>query len=184
MNTRPIIIGLTGPAGAGKDTVRTVLEEEHGFYGLAFADPVRAMARALLEHVYCEHYASRRDLKETPPPVLGVSYREIAQTLGTEWGRRTIRESLWIDIAMSQARLALARGQRRIVISDVRFENEAKAIRAMGGRIWLVRRDGVQPVRAHVSEEYWMTADVDDVVSNDGSIDELRSLVALMVGVS
>lgn len=177
--SRTLIIGLCGPAGAGKDTVRRILEDAHGFWGLAFADPVRDMARALLSHVYAEHAAERRELKETPVPVLGASYRQIAQTLGTEWGRQTIRPTLWIDIAMAKVRLAAAQGRRHIVISDVRFPDEMEAIRSIGGVIWAVTRPGVEPVREHVSEHiareavHW----ADEILCNGGTMDDLRERV-------
>lgn len=179
-----IIIGLAGAAGAGKDTVRHMLEEEHGFVGLAFADPVRDMARALLAHVYADHFAQRRELKETAVPVLGVSYREIAQTLGTEWGRNTIRPLLWADIATAKVRLMLARGERRVVISDVRFPDEAEAIRSMGGVVWVVTRQDAAPVREHVSEYMARTAEswADAVIRNDGTLEELRERVAQELG--
>lgn len=178
------LIGLCGPAGAGKDTVRSILQEEHGFEGLAFADPVRDMARALLAHVYSEHVVHRRDLKESPVPVLNASYRQIAQTLGTEWGRNTIRSTLWIDIAMAKVRLMAARGQQRVVISDVRFPDEMEAVRAAGGSIWAVMRPGVEPVREHVSESLARDAVhfADRVVCNAGSMDDLRAAVAMALG--
>jgi dephospho-CoA kinase len=47
--SKPFIIGLTGYAGSGKDTVRNILEAKHGFDGIAFADPIRDMLTALLE---------------------------------------------------------------------------------------------------------------------------------------
>lgn len=178
------LIGLTGRAGAGKDTVRRILEDDHGFWGMAFADPVRDMARALLSHVYAEHAVERRELKEVAVPVLGVSYRQIAQTLGTEWGRQMIRPSLWIDIAMSKARLSASRGHTRIVISDVRFPDEMEAIRGMGGVIWAVTRPGVEPVREHVSEH--MARDcalyADAVVCNSGTLEDLAQRVKELVG--
>jgi hypothetical protein len=179
MSASHTLIGLTGPAGAGKDTVRGLLKAHHGFMGLAFADPVRDMAKALLDHVYARGHAMDRSLKEKPAPVIGASYRELAQTLGTEWGRQTIRPSLWIDIAMHKVRLMWARGERRIVISDVRFPDEAEAIRAAGGQIWAITRPGIEPVREHVSERLAREAAhfADRIINNDGTIDDLARAV-------
>ena len=176
---QPILIGLSGPAGAGKDAVRMILESEHGFVGLAFADPVRDMVLALLDHVYARGHGTDRRLKEKPAPVIGASYRELAQTLGTEWGRQTIRPSLWIDIAMHKVRLMWARGERRIVISDVRFPDEMEAIRAAGGQIWAITRPGIESVREHVSEHLARDAVhfADQIINNDGTIDDLARAV-------
>ena len=46
--TRPRLIGLTGYAGTGKDTVRQILEDQYDLDGLAFADPIREMLSVLL----------------------------------------------------------------------------------------------------------------------------------------
>ena len=179
-----LLIGLCGHAGAGKDTVRQFLANDHGFTGLAFADPLRDMVMALLDHVYANHYATRRDLKEVDVPVIGASYRKLAQTLGTEWGRQTIRESLWADIAMAKARLAMARGEH-VVISDVRFPNEVKAIRWHGGVIWTVTRPQLIAVRDHVSEALARSDAAglaDHIICNDGTLGQLRERVANAVG--
>ena len=170
----PIIIGLAGPAGSGKDTVRQMLESDHGFSGLAFADPIRSMVSELLSYVDAEHYAQDRALKEEHVPRLDVSYRELAQTLGTEWGRDLMGADFWVRIALARISRKLAAGVRRIVISDVRFANEVAAIREAGGRIWRITRPGLQPVRAHVSEQLAMGAtEWDAHLCNDGSIEDL-----------
>jgi hypothetical protein len=178
------LIGLTGQAGAGKDTVRGLLESRHGFLGLAFADPVRDMVLALLDHVYARGHGMDRALKEKPVPVIGASYRELAQTLGTEWGRQTIHPGLWIDIAMHKVRLLWSRGERRIVISDVRFPDEMAALRAAGGEIWAITRPGIEPVREHVSEHLAREAVhfADRIINNDGNLDDLARAVGAALG--
>ena len=96
----PITIGLCGRAGSGKDTVRSILEMHHDFAGLAFAEPIRAMLRELLTSNGCsDDYITRRELKEVPVPGLGVSYRHMAQTLGTEWGRLCMGHTFWQNLA-------------------------------------------------------------------------------------
>lgn len=176
---KSMLIGLMGAAGSGKDTVRSILEREFGFCGLAFADPVRAMACALLESVGALGYAQQRELKELPVPGLGFSYRELAQTLGTEWGRETIRKSLWIDIAMARIdALHKAVPGAHVVVSDVRFEDEVEALRARGAAIWLVRRPSVAQVRSHVSESLANATELADVViDNDGTLQDLQDKV-------
>ena len=46
VNSKPVIIALTGPAGCGKTTVAKQLEG-HGFVRVRFAGPIKAMLRAL-----------------------------------------------------------------------------------------------------------------------------------------
>lgn len=140
--TRPLMLGLVGPIGAGKDTAARYLQDQHAFSPIAFADPVRDMLGALAEHVDVDGaWLVERALKEQPMPVLGRSYRQLARSLGTEWGRQLVRADLWISIAEHKARQALARGEN-VLLTDVRYLDEASWLRSLGGRLVALQRDG------------------------------------------
>ena len=160
MPAGPLLIGLTGPAGSGKDTVGLHLEAEHGFHRHAFAEPIRDMLTALLTAAGIDYaHLFERDLKEQPVPGLGISGRRLMQTLGTEWGR-SLDDDLWVKHAALSLGLplhgydwALAQPVHgRIVITDVRFSNEAAWIERLGGRIVRVCRS-VPSIEAHASEQ-------------------------------
>lgn len=171
--TPSIIIGLCGPAGSGKDTVRSFLEHKHEFAGLAFAEPIRAMVRELLTSNGCsDEYITNRELKEAEIPGLGVSARHMMQTLGTEWARHHLAEDFWLKLAATNMAHMRGHGYRNFVVSDVRFANEAEWIRAQGGEIWMLERPGLAPVRKHVSE--CVQFRVDQVLRNDGSLAKLE----------
>ena len=172
-----ILIGLTGYAGSGKDTVRNIMETE-GFVGLAFADGIRGMLRELLTSAGIDDaYIDERTLKEAIIPEVGVSYRHMAQSLGTEWGRN-LRRDFWLRIAAAFVVDQMDAGETHFVISDVRFENEAAYIRERGGVIWRVVRHHVAPVRDHVSESGVLAIKADEVIFNEGnSIPDLRDTV-------
>ena len=179
----PRLIGLTGPAGCGKDTVRAILEE-HGYNGLAFADPIRHMLRELFtSNGICTSFMDARNLKEAPIPQLCTRYRHLAQTLGTEWGR-SVAPDLWLRLAASymgdlsnSGELATDDGYARFVISDVRFANEADWVRQRGGVIWRINRPQAAPVRAHVSETEMQSIQPDVCVDNTDTLDHLRTQV-------
>lgn len=174
------LIGLTGLAGAGKDTVRQILESQHGFIGFGFADPIRNMLRTLLsDNGVSESWMDERALKEQQIPTLGKSYRELAQTLGTEWGRTVLGQDFWLRIAESYLYdiASTTFGPQHFVISDVRFQNEADWVRQRGGVIWRVERPGTQSVRAHVSEQGATAIKADAVLVNNSSIEDLSILV-------
>lgn len=118
-----MIIGITGKAGSGKDTVADFLCVERGYSKYSWAAPIKA---ALAAMGFPE--PTDRDLKEAVIPGLGVSWRHLAQTLGTEWGRKQVHPDLWVM-------LAAHRMTERTVVADVRFENEAAMIREKGGFI-------------------------------------------------
>ena len=185
----PPVIGLTGAAGSGQDTVRGMLEA-HGYIGIAFADPMRSMLAELLEHAGLpEAWLTDRQRKEESIPWLGLSYRppasrpcwEMAQTLGTEWGRAQ-HPDFWLRIA--SMRMGSYGEDARFVISDVRFANEAKLVRELGGVIWRIQRPGIEAVRPHVSETELANIRVDDLVNNHGTIEQLQMEVDWALRVS
>lgn len=183
---KPFIIGLTGLAGTGKDTVRGILEHYEGYKGLAFADPIRDMIGPLLDA--CGEpraWMINRELKEQPIPALGVSYRHLAQTLGTEWGRDLVGSDTWVRIAAARIKALSACAyefdpipEPRFVISDVRLANEAAWVKSQGGVVWRVTRWGVDPVRDHASEAGIDLLPVDRTIENNGTFNQLVEIVS------
>ena len=169
--TKTKIIGLAGLAGSGKDTALTLLKMQLRTAGMAFADPMRAMLEALFAHTGTpRRYMQHRLCKEAVIPQLGVSYRRLAQTLGTEWGRQCLGEDFWIRIATARlARLQELRWEA-IAITDVRTAAEAAWVRRQGGLIWHIHRPQATPVLAHITEEMPFLAD--RTVMNDLGIAE------------
>ena len=176
------IIGLTGPAGSGKDTVRQMLEQNHQCTGLAFADPIRAMLVPLLD--LCgvgAEWMTQRELKELPIPGLGQSYRVLAQRLGTEWGR-SIDPNFWVKVAAASiSEVMNIKGPDTVfVISDVCFDNEAQWVKDHGGVIWHIHRPAAQAVAAHQSENGIRPELVDLNILNNNTLSDLCSVVLLM----
>lgn len=171
MNDKLILIGLSGHAGAGKDTAARYLVSRYGFVTAAFADPIRDMAALLLEQVgVSDAHLRHRVFKERPLPELGFSPRALMQVLGTEVGR-ALNPDLWVHHLELRLGLQPNGGlvHDRIVISDVRFPNEAAWVRSKGGKVVRLTRPQAQgQARAHVSETALadMTPDYD--VLNDG----------------
>lgn len=166
------IIGLTGPAGAGKDLAASMVP---GGHRIAFADPLYQGLSVMLG--VPEGVLRDRSGKEMPLVDFGASPRQLLQTLGTEWGRRLVCQDVWLRVAFWRWEQAAAAGHGVIVVPDVRFENEARQIRSEGGEVWLIHRPGVQPVAAHESEAGLPLRLIDRLVVNDGTVDQLRERV-------
>jgi hypothetical protein len=168
-----MLIGVAGKKRSGKDTTAKFLVEDHGFKAMAFAEPLKDAAKTIFgwgeEHVNGE-------LKEVEDPFWGFSPRWALQHMGTEAMRKNIDDEIWVKATMRKAMPLVAKGGN-IVITDVRFPNEAQAIRDAGGRLWRVERLGLE-TSDHASE----TA-LDDfgpwdmVIDNSGSISDLYSHV-------
>ena len=167
-----MILGLTGPAGAGTVTVADRLCSTDGFKKLSFAGILKRMlvAGGMPE--------PSRELKEDLIPGLPFTWRDAAQKLGTEWGRG-LDPDLWVKLTMSNIPAG-----GNWVLSDVRFPNEALAVRKSG---YLVHISGRKVVlhggtAAHVSEAGIRFEDGDQVINNAANMDSLLLEVATLVG--
>lgn len=180
MTTTPLIIALAGPARSGKDTVAQYLIERHGFEAVAFADPLRAMLAEGFD-LDDSHFHAH---KEDPLPWLGLSPRRLLQTLGTEWGR-SLHPDIWV--LLMQRRLDDYAGpEDRIVITDVRFDNEADWVRQRG-HLWHIQRPDPLRVgfsdtaRAHASEAGVHKLPGDRLIYNDSTLEHLYAQIDTQV---
>ena len=173
-----MLIGMCGAAGSGKDTIADIL----GFDRVAFADPLYEMV-SIVTGLPPEEMRDR-ETKESEIGWLGQSPRQLLQTLGTEWGRGMVSESIWVDTAMRRVARLLAAG-RSVVVTDVRFDNEAAAIKAAGGVVWQVVRGGggIRGLAArHASEAGVDPLLVDRVLGNWSTLERLRQTVEGAIG--
>lgn len=176
----PTLIGITGAAGVGKDTLGSMLVSECCYTRLSFAHPIREFVAGLLGITVAE----MGPIKEVPQEILGgQTPRWAMQSLGTEWGRDMIAPDLWVRTAMGRADRIRKQG-RSVVITDVRFTNEAQAIRDSGGLIVRVRRPDNELASAtarHVSEHGLPRDLIDLNVVNNGSPEDLLNRVVVKI---
>ncbi len=177
------LIGLTGLAGAGKNEAANALVG-HGWSQDAFANRMRTAMLALDPIVWADDYYEPLRLAELVrdygwdttkreyPEV-----RRLLQKFGTEAGREIHGENCWVD--------ALMRDWHRLdgtpvytnglVVTDVRFQNEAEAIRSHGGWVIEVVRPGLQRLPGNHASEAGFDPDlIDYTIYNDGTIDSLH----------
>ena len=174
-----MIIGLTGYARSGKDSVAKVLVDHYGFIRLAFADPIREL---LLEINPILDKGNRLsslvneygwDIAKGQPEV-----RRLLQTLGVG-ARKVFGENHWIIEAFKNID-----STKNYVFTDVRFSNEADWIKEIyNGQIWRIKRPGVDAINTHVSESEMDSYKVDQIFHNSGSIEDLEAMIKVrMVG--
>ncbi|RKZ11296.1 deoxynucleotide monophosphate kinase [bacterium] len=171
----PILIGLAGPARSGKDSVANIIKDQTMAMNIAFAEPIKKMLSALLDPITPNARWEPVD-KEQQIPRIGKSYRQLIQTLGTEWGRDLINPDIWLNLAMTKADYWLNLNSH-VTITDVRFANEADAIRQRGGYIWHIDRPNIQIVNPHASEQQQLGHLGDIIIDNSGTLGDLRSIV-------
>lgn len=175
------IIGLSGYARCGKDAAAEVLVSKYGFTRVAFADKLReciyqlnpvvtvkpyfnwgteppnGMTRVFLQEVIDVY--GWDGYKETE---YGPEIRRLLQRLGTEAGRDLLGDNIWVDAALTGHPT-----DAKIVVTDVRFPNEAERIKELGGLLVRVSRPGVKAVNAHASETSLDDWDFDYTLENN-----------------
>lgn len=177
------VVGLTGYAGSGKDTAASGLVAA-GFQRMAFADGVRELALAV------DPWIASQGLSPVPLRLSLLvarrgwhwakgcpEVRETLQNIG-KGVRDIVGPQAWVDALELRWRDA---GRPDVVVTDVRYPNEAAWIQRWGGVVIRVDRPGVGPVNGHESETLVGAIAADATVVNDGTEAELRDRVAEMV---
>lgn len=190
-----MIIGISGKAGAGKDTTAAILCEllrdvNEGFNPpiiLSFAYTLKRVSAFIL-NLPIENFNTESG-KNTFLPSWGMTIREFLQRLGTDAVRNNLHPDAWVIPVLDEytRRMNLNRylNTRKkesndplvyesiVIVPDLRFQNEYNAIRNLDGITIRINRPGLVTMN-HVSETQLDNSTWDFVVENDGSIDELR----------
>lgn len=172
-----MIIGLTGKMGAGKSAVAELMLANHGYnYGFLykFAQPMYDI------HNYaCEVIGQPLVPKD----------RKLLQFLGTEWGRGK-DENLWVNLWYEKVakRNYEFEGELLIIADDVRFDNEAQAIKKLGGKVIYVDTDeAIRGQRinltntSHPSENGVSHGLIDATIYNNKSLYDLELNVKYLI---
>lgn len=183
----PKIIGLNGVARAGKDTVATVLQDLYGYKIFSFSETLNDALYTLDRE--SGPNAGFYVKKETPDDVRWVRYADLVdevgyeqakefpgvraalQVMGTEVGRNLLGENVWVDALFHKI------GDERAVITNVRFPNEYTKVKSRRGVVWRVQRPGFEPALGHISDTALDTHTFDEVIENDGTIEDLTRKV-------
>lgn len=171
------LVGITGYATSGKDTFARSLALRGGFKVMGMSDALLEMAQVLnplLQYDDGQLFEFNRVVQ-----ALGyteakkiASVREYLQRLGTEAVRGVIGEDSWTRAAERKFVALLTEGTN-VAVTGIRFPNEAQMIKAFGGTIVKIIRDGTQPSNGHSSDTELDKLPVDMVVFNNGSVDDL-----------
>jgi hypothetical protein len=195
-----MIIGMLGFAGSGKGTAGDILESEFSYKKESFANTLKGAVAAIFgwdRNMLEGSTDESRKWRDKPDPfweprIPGMTPRYALQLMGTEAGRNVFHTDLWLYSL--ERRL---NPMHNYVITDVRFPNEMKFIRNLGGKIVRVRRgpepewyhsaeetnllsNGKQQLleypNVHYSEWAWIGYDdlIDHTIMNHGTVEELK----------
>lgn len=184
MNKQIRIVGFHGPMGSGKSTAISLLDSSLPvkLELVKFAQPLYDMQEMIYNRI--------NSVYVRPPEF--VKDRKLLQWIGTEWGRG-LNENLWVDLWKAEVSSILGLGSYNgvghamdysplIVCDDVRFENEAETIRAMGGVVIKIntqknldRITTANGIKNHSSEVSLPNNLVDLTVDNNGTLEQYQS---------
>ena len=200
------LVGIVGFIGSGKNSVSATFVRK-GFTHDSFARPLKDACASI--------FAWPRDLLDGTTPASRVwreqpdafwtnhlgrqlTPRAALQWLGTDVVRDTLHTDFWLLSLLKRTQ-----GQRRVVITDVRFANEIRAIKRRGGVIIRVRR-GPEPawfdaaaaaaqgsvgaaaymrdvLKVHASEWDWVGSELDYIIENDGTLEQLEAATGAII---
>lgn len=202
LHTGKVIVGLAGPKFVGKTTAALHLERR-GFKRLSFADPLKS----IVSTVFCWTDECHNPDKKEVMTSWGITPRQAMQRIGTDVFRNQLdtlfptlnmkQSSIWIE---HMARRIAASRHNRIVIDDVRFDDESKMITDMGGVVIRLRfpptltskkknepytgsmayRAGMQATGKHESEVGVALWDY-DVVSGSNLHDDMDAIISKLL---
>jgi len=204
-----MIIGITGLISSGKDTAADYLIRFHGFKNLSYAGTLKDCVasifgwdREMLEGTTQSSREWREEVDDWWAERLGMPHltpRWVLQYWGTEVGRRSFHNDIWVASIENQLRQITD----NVVITDCRFKNEVDAIKNAGGTTVRVIR-GEQPKwlihaidynyyqnpqalaqlvdqNVHASEYSSVGLAYDHKVDNNSTIDDLHKHMELIV---
>lgn len=207
-----MIIGFVGFIGSGKDTAADYLVNFHGFRRDSFANTLKDAVACVFgwDRTMLEGRTKKsREWREKPDQWWSQRLgREITPRLMLQlWGTEVCRQGFHDDIWIASLENKMRQTEDDIVISDVRFPNEIKAIHNAGGIVvrikrgpepewyehavnanagpqrigWAIGRSHLKNLGIHDSETAWVGGAIDREVDNNGTIDELCDQIKNLV---
>ena len=152
------LVGLTGLAGCGKDTLAEMISNK-GWVRVAYADALKDMCIDYLGLSKEDAYTQEGKVKYNE--FWGMTNREILQKVGTDAMRTGFHSDVWIKIAQLKIQKLLEEG-KKVIVTDARFDNEAKLIEDMGGVVVKIIRDGVTSNLSELEQKHISERGIDE----------------------
>lgn len=183
------VVGMIGRKRSGKDSFASVLVEEFGFTKVAFADPLREAALDLDPIVHVQT-VDQPDYPGCDPELVVARLSEIVRDFGWEKAKdgypevRRILQYLGTEVVrkrepdfwIRRAEETIRKINGPVVVTDVRFENEAELVKALGGHTVRVLRSGFASDDPHPSEVALDHYAEDHTVLNRSTVAELHDV--------
>lgn len=185
------LLGISGKLGSGKDTLAQFIQEIEPSYEIKkFAGKLKQITGVLCG-VDPARFEDQEFKKQMSP--FDMTYRELLQKVGTEAMRNQIHTDVWVRALFAEFEPfskvltvipPIHISESRWLITDVRFPNEADAIKQRGGLLIRIYRnpDGPQSLTdLHPSETALDDYPHDITINNNGSLEDLKEQVRIFM---
>jgi hypothetical protein len=157
-------LAFMGLMRSGKDTSLDYVKGKIGGKSLRFADPIYDIQKAVYQIV---GLPEKKD-------------RTLLQLIGTQWGRRTIDENIWVNVVVD--RIKKEDPKTNLFLADARFSNEERALRELGFKFIMLKAPEATLVERGASnlthESEWFAANytgADYTILNNGTLEDLHT---------
>jgi hypothetical protein len=165
MNLENRLIGISAFARSGKDTICSLMNRR--LLGLDYRPVKFPFASELKKRI--DPFLSKEIGVSafTKDPVEKAIVRPFLVLYGET--ARDIHEDYWVELVKHQIKMfdtAYEKDGRRMfpIITDVRYENEARMIHEAGGKILHIEREGVAPPNPSEEKNHPLVRDMADVI--------------------
>jgi len=171
------LIGLVGQKQVGKDTLADFIVKKYGYTKMSLAQPLKEACKSIFQ---LSNEQVNGNLKEVPDARWNnVTPRKLLQTVGTQLFRdelikhipelNNMENTIWIH----NFNLWYEKNKdKKIVISDIRFIDEANMITNHGGTLIKITKGEFNNNDLHQSEQELSNIQYDILIENHGTIDE------------
>jgi len=190
-----MIIGISGKAGSGKDTISDYIVKNHNFIKIAFADSIKRILMEVYGFTYTQLWGPSEERGKIDPRY-GKAVREFIQGFGDKgrelclstWINKTVNiiEKVhnttgwtYIDHLGLQENYDYDFDSKSIIISDGRYLNELEALKKINAKlIRIIRPENnlLGKLGGHSSEtdqNEIPNSYFDEIIINNGSLEDL-----------
>lgn len=181
---QPLLIGIGGKLASGKDTAADHLVSKHGFVKIGMSDPLHEAMATLNPIISTTGDGGETRTYNEATKKFGYNgakaeypeYRRLLQVFGTELARNLFGEDVWVEQARSTIEHLMGLGLD-VVVTGIRYPNEAEMIRSLGGRAWWIVRPTDEPESHHASENSVDSGDFDIALLNFATLKDFGETV-------
>lgn len=185
-------IAITGKANSGKNTVgkllmKSLFGNSIGVHYLAFADPLKQMARTAFPQIPRKWLYGSSEFRSSVIPNafkdgVPLTVRQLLIDLGNDFGRK-YQHDIWIKNLEDRVEKLVKKNASAVVVTDCRFRNEFDHLKSLGFFQIRLLRDSSLKINdiSETNQDGIADAEFEAVIHNNGTLKDLKTRVSEIV---